>query len=357
MDEDINDNTKIDIHQKPKSWVVWVSSSVIIIFLIAILIFLLLKNYNQSSQNSKLLERAVDGNFPRSVTENTYPDVDIFYEEGGQIWKTNLSANSKVKIVDGMAPALSPDKKKLAYVTDFGVRILNLKTGEDILFLKGTMIDGIIWSWNGDYLIVDSGTSPERYNEVFDFSSGKEMAHFSSVGGVGPFWIAETTIVFNETQYDFSKNYPRPWGEGGGTGISTIDIWGNKKNIKKATETKEFHLLKFADGKIFYELTEIPSNSNWDADQSNQMTTYFVMDRNGENEQVIGYQDESDKVKNFFGISKESTVFHISRLNADNNWILFMTYRSDGFSSDIYIGNLNNKSSLKKIGPGIEPVW
>ena len=302
-----------------------------------------------------------------------YPDVFIFYEYDDQIWKVNPKSEIKNKIANGISPSISPDKTKLAYVYGggnkyfrpseanlTGIHIFDIKTGKDMLlkhYDKDEPFGEVSWSPDGKYLVVDFGTDVVGSKVIIDTNTGREILNFVTFLD-SYFWISNDEIVFNEMQ---EVSEPRPWGGGEGMGIAILNLNGQKKVLRKATDKEEYQLLQVLDDKIYFSLRTVDSPEDWE-DENKHNITYWTMDKFGGNlTQVKEVESLDEKVKKLLPppYNEYKFLYGTIPLSSNKDWIVFILNKKGESMSEneIFIMNVNNPSSIKKVADGESPTW
>ena len=310
---------------------------------------------------------------PAETATIDYPDSPIFYDYDDQIWQFNPKSEVKNKIANGIRAVISPDKTKIAYtyqgsnkyfkpseVNLTGIHIFDIATGKDKL-LKHYDKDYPIWqtSWSpdGKYLVIDSGTSPIRDKTVIDSNNGKEILSFTTYGGTYA-WINDNEIVFSDLQ-DLTE--PRPYVEGEGTGIAVINLNGQKRVLKTATDKKDYSFIQLVDDKICFSLTTVESSEGW-IDESKQTISYWTMDKFGNNLiQVEKIESLEEKIKKLLPspYNEYKSLWYATSLSNNKDWVVFVLNKESKttLEDEIFIININNPESIKKIGNGTWPSW
>ena len=302
-----------------------------------------------------------------------YPDVFIFYEYDDQIWKVNPKSEIKNKIANGISPSISPDKMKLAYVYGggnkyfrpseanlTGIHIFDIKTGKDMLlkhYDKDEPFGEVSWSPDGKYLVADFGTDVVRSKVIIDTNTGREILNFATFLD-SYFWISNDEIVFNEMQ---EVSEPRPWGGGEGMGIAILNLNGQKKVLRKATDKEEYELLQVLDDKIYFSLRTVNSPEDWE-DENKHNITYWTMDKFGGNlTRVKEVESLDEKVKKLLPppYNEYKFLYGTIPLSSNKDWVVFILNKKGESMSEneIFIMNVNNPSSIKKVADGESPTW
>ena len=286
-----------------------------------------------------------------------YPDVSLFYENKGEIWQFNPRSNLTKKIIQGKCPVISPNKRKIAYIRNSGVYIFDLLVQKEKLlkqYPEDFPVSHLSWSPDNKYLVVDTGTSPVRGKTIIDVSNQKEILSFTTLDDAYG-WISNNEIVFTDLQ---KVSEPRPYGGGEGCGIAIINLKGEKKILKNATDKKDYSFLQIIDGKIYFSLTKVESNEGW-GDKSKQTISYWMMDKSGKNLiKTKKVETLKEKIKKSLPSNyKVSFVREAVPLNKNENWVVFVLDQGSGSESEIFIMNLKEPESIKKIGKGICPSW
>lgn len=311
---------------------------------------------------------------PAKTATIDYPDSPIFYEYDDQVWQFNLKSEVKKKIANGIRPVISPDKTKIAYtyqgsnkyfkpseVNLTGIHLFDIATGKDKL-LKHYDKDYPVWqtSWSpdGKYLVIDTGTSPVRDKTVIDSNNGKEILSFTTYSNSYA-WINDNEIVFSDLQ-DITE--PRPYGGGGeGTGIAIINLNGQKRVLKTATDKKDYSFIQLVDDKIYFSLTTVESSEGW-IDESKQTISYWTMDKFGNNLiQVEKIEGLGEKIKKLLPspYNEYKSLWYATSLTNNKDWTVFILNKESKttLEDEIFIMDINNPESIKKIGNGTWPTW
>ncbi len=303
-----------------------------------------------------------------------YPNVPIFYEYDDQVWQFNPKSEVKNKIVNGIRATISHDKMKIAYTYQgwnkylksaeanlTGIHIFDVATGKDKL-LRYYDPDSPVWetSWSLDdkYLVVDTGTSPVRGKTVINSNTGKEILSFTTYGGNSYAWINDNEIVFRDLQ-DITEE--RPYGEGYGTGIAIINLNGQKRILKTATDKKDYSFIQLIDDKIYFSLITVESSEGW-SDETNQTVSYWTMDKFGNNlNQVEKIESLEDKIKKLLPspYNEYKSLLYATSLTDNKDWTVFVLNKAGGtqLEDEVFIMDINNPESIKKIGNGTWPSW
>ncbi len=280
-----------------------------------------------------------------------YPDLPIFYEYKGEVWQFNPKSNLKKKIAQGGSPIVSPDKTKIAYIRNAGIYIFNLLTHSEKLlkqYPESYIFGPLGWSPDSKYLVVDTGSSPIRGKTIIDISSQKEISFFITLDDAYG-WISDNEIVFTEVQPPYDV---------GGYGIAIINLKGEKKILKKATSKKDYLFLQIIDDKIYFSLTEVKSDEGW-RDETKQAVSYWTMDKFGNNlVEIKRIEPLEEKIKKLLPSNyKGYFVRRAVSLNENKKWAVFVLDRGRISEGEIFIMNLNQPNSIKRIGKGISPSW
>lgn len=310
---------------------------------------------------------------PAETATIDYPDSPIFYEYDGQVWQFNPKSEVKNKIADGIHPVISPDKTKIAYIYPgwnkyfnpseanlTGIHIFDIATGKDKLlkhYDKDAPVGHFSWSPDGKYLVVDTGTSPTRLKTVIDSNTGKEILSFKTYDDSYA-WINDNEIVFSDLQ-DITE--PRPYGDGKGTGIAIINLNGQKRVLKTATDKKDYSFIQLVDDKIYFSLTTVESSEGW-IDETKQIISYWTMDKFGNNLiQVEKIESLEEKIKKLLPspYNEYKSLSHATSLTNNKDWTVFVLNKTGKtqLEDEIFIMDINNPESIKKIGNGTWPSW
>jgi len=302
-----------------------------------------------------------------------YPDSPIFYDYDDQVWQFNPKSEVKNKIANGIRAVISPDKTKIAYtyqgwnkyfkpseVNLTGIHIFDIATGKDKLlkhYDKNYPVWQTSWSPDGKYLVVDTGTSSVRGKTVIDSNTGKEILSFTTYGDSYA-WINDNEIVFSDLQ-DITE--PRPYGGGEGTGIAIINLNGQKRVLKTATDKKDYSFIQLVDDKIYFSLTTVESSEGW-IDETNQTISYWTMDKFGNNLiQVEKIESLEEKIKKLLPspYNEYKSLWHATSLTNNKDWTVFVLNKTGKtqLEDEIFIMDINNPESIKKIGNGTWPSW
>jgi len=306
-----------------------------------------------------------------------YPNASIFYGYDGQVWQFNPKSEVKNKIANGSCPKVSPDKTKIAYTYHgwhgwdeslkpseanlTGIHIFDIATGEDKLLKYYDEhyypAGAESWSPDGKYLVEDEGTSPVRGKTVIDSNTGKEIISFTTYGKSYA-WINDKEIVFTDLQYIAEL---RPYGEGYGAGIAIINLNSQERVLKTAADKKDYHFIQLLDNKIYFSLTTVESNEGW-SDKTKQTVSYWTMDKFGGNLiQVEKIESLEDKIKKLLPspYSEYKSLWYATPLTDNKNWTVFILNKAGEtiLESEIFIMDIDNPESIKKIGNGICPGW
>ena len=184
---------------------------------------------------------------------------------------------------------ISTDGKLSAYQTD------NSNNCELHIINNATRQDKIIYQWdspcpemcfidslspNGNYLVYNCGTSPQRGMSIININSGKESASFSLLGEY--FWLNNEEILANEPE-PVSSWYSMCT-SGDETGIIKVNAVSGKITVlKKADSSRSYYLREFLnDGTISYSVANLPpkSTSGFNCYQE-PTSTDWIMDVNG----------------------------------------------------------------------------
>jgi len=309
---------------------------------------------------------------PMETATIDYPASLIFYDYNDQVWQFNPKSEVKNKITNGIRAVISPDKTKIAYTYQgwnkhfksseanlTGIRIFDIATSKDKL-LKHYDKDYSVWqtSWSpdGKYLVVDTGTSPVRDKTVIDSNTGKEILSFTTYND-SYVWINDNEIVFSDLQ-DITD--PRPYGGGEGTGIAIINLNGQKRVLKTATDKKDYSLIQLVDDKIYFSLTTVESSEGW-IDEANQTISYWTMDEFGNNLiQVEKIESLEEKIEKLLPspYNEYKSLWHATSLT-NTNWVIFVLNKAGKtqLEDEIFIMDIDNPESIKKIGNGSWPSW
>ena len=137
-----------------------------------------------------------------------YPDTPVFFEHDEQVWQYEPKTEAIKKISEGIYPAVSPDRTKVAYIIQQSrivhkIMIYDTKTGKSQVLSSGKKgLERVPpwecdWSPDGKYLLIDFGTGPQRIKSVIESSTGKEVLTFSTIDCA---WICNDRIVYSDLQ-------------------------------------------------------------------------------------------------------------------------------------------------------------
>lgn len=306
-----------------------------------------------------------------------YPNASVFYESGDQIWQFNQKTGEKKKIANGIRPQISPDKNKISYTYQninkyfkqseaplIGIHIFDIATGEDTVLKKYDLdypVWETAWSPDGKYLVVDTGTSPIRNKTVISSTTGKEIVSFKTVSQ--PYsesyaWINDQEIVFCDLQ-DVSES--RPYESGQGSGIAIVNLSGQKRILKTATDKKDYRFLRLLDGKIYFSLRTVKSNDNW-TDDTKQTVSYWTMDKLGGNlVQVEKTEELENKIKKILPspYNEYRSLWNVTLLTSNPDWAVFVLNKKGEtqLEDEVFMMDIKNPESIKKISDGTYPSW
>jgi len=307
---------------------------------------------------------------PAETSTIDYPASSIFYEYDDQVWQVNPKSGVKNKITNGIRASISPDKTKIAYTYKgdnkyfkqseanlTGIHIFDISTGKDKLlkhYDKDYPVWEAVWSPDGKYLVVDTGTSVVRGKTVIDSNTGKQIISFSTYNYA---WINDNEIVFSDIQ-DVTE--PRPYEGGQGIGIAIINLNGQKRVLKTATDKKDYRFIRLVDDKIYFVLITVKSSEGW-TNGANQTMSYFTMDKFGNNLiQVEKIESLEDKITKLLPSSyNEYKYLRYANLLTNTDWVIFVLNKKGEtpLEDEIFIMNINKPESIKKIGDGTWPSW
>lgn len=310
---------------------------------------------------------------PAETATIDYPDSLIFYDYDDQVWQYNPKSEIKKQIANGIRATVSPDKTKIAYTYQgwnkyfesseanlTGIHIFNIATGKNKLlkyYDKDYPVWETSWSPDGKYLVVDTGTSPVRGKTVIDSNTGKEILSLTTYGNTYA-WINDNEIVFSDLQV---ITEPRPYGGGEGTGIAIINLNGQKRVLKTATDKKDYNFIQLIDDKIYFSLRTVESSEGW-LDETNQTISYWTMDKFGSNlNQVEKIESLEEKIKKLLPspYNEYKSLWHATLLSDNKDWTVFVLNKASKtqLEDEIFIMDINNPKSIKKIGNGTWPSW
>lgn len=313
------------------------------------------------------------------------PNVPIFFEHHEHIWQYEPRTETTKKIIEGIHPAISPDRARLSYtIGKRKIMIYDVRTGESHTLFDGMSsrssgwLAGCLcytdWSPDGKYLLVDAGTGTQRLKMVIDSRTGQELTSFGTL--LDGAWIENDKIVYTDVQE--RADQPR-WEHD--LGIAIIDINGNKRILKKGTVEKEYRFFDLLeDGRIEFELLTDNSLSHeiWFRTTLRKWMgkvisldgcagydiSYWTMDKFGNNvtrEYIINSLNW--KIKKSLPLPyaqyEDMSVWGAKRLTQKSDWVLFELNKNHGSidEDEILVMNLKDPGSIKKIANGSSPNW
>ena len=130
------------------------------------------------------------------------------YEKDDVIYLSNLDGNNERKLADGYSPALSPDRKHIAYINRSDLYLINLKTEEKLLLVNNAAVDSNMGAGNPQW-------HPNGKTIFFDFGSIDHLLHLYTVeiDGANLRLIVEFTTLANA--------WPSPFSPDGGKFLGT----------------------------------------------------------------------------------------------------------------------------------------
>jgi len=303
--------------------------------------------------------------------EISYPSISMIYEYDCQLWIYESYFEKSKAITVGTGASLSPCRKKIAYSYNhmlhphdplkaklIGIHVIDLNTwSERKLECKRYSIPQsmppweTMWSPDGRYILVDSGTGPVREKTVFDSFSGKEIISFDADSNCA--WLKCQEIIY--TNPIESKDRRRP-GEHDYC-IAIIDLDGCKRILKEGISGMNYRFVELMENdEIIFEQWSNRGNTD-------NKAHYYTMDRKGKNLKRIDETEMlSGRIKKTLldsHIAKEAIrIKEASFVNKGSDWVIFVMNK-ESISSDadeIYIMNLTKPATLKKIASGRNPL-
>jgi len=307
-----------------------------------------------------------------TVTFSKAESSVIYFSSSDKIVsKYGFSSKTIEKVVDAESYAISNDRQWLAYTSGYGtaenmvIYIKNLKNNQLSSFESKTeLIRRLQWSQSAQYLVSDSGTSPEGGMNVFD-RSGKRIASFGTAALV---WAKNDSMLFYSLRQEV--NPPRPWGSGLGSGVGLMELPSGKTQVILAPDaTTDYSPLNYGNENLTISRRQVVTPLDW----NNQKITdsYLIIDpaRLQSSPKVTSVpvsvsQDMEIRKKILAtGILDLEKIpdyhWEVYQNPQDFDWILISVYPGDSvYSSDLYVLNLQQpKQSLIHIGKGAWPQW
>ncbi|MGV8121448.1 MAG: hypothetical protein AB2L14_16940 [Candidatus Xenobiia bacterium LiM19] len=297
----------------------------------------------------------------------SYPVFSLIYEYDFQLWLYESKSQKSNKIAVGTGASLSPCKSKIAYAYNhmmpyhnpskadlIGIHVIDIKTWRERKleckrygFRHSSPPCETLWSPDGRYILVDSGTGTEREKTVFYSENGKEKVSFYADDCCA--WLNCREIVYTilleikDQRRGFEYNF----------GIGVIDIDGRKRILKDGAPEKNYRFIEYVDNrKIFYEQWSPKSGVD-------EKTSFWTMDAKGKN---LKKADEtvtlSGKIRKsltaLYNSSKTLSIRNASYINKGSDWAIFVLNKESisRRADEICIMRLSKPGSIKKIVDG-----
>lgn len=301
----------------------------------------------------------------------SYPVFSLIYEYDCQLWLYESKPQKSKKIAVGAGASLSPCKRKIAYAYNhmlryynpskadlIGIHVIDIETWSErkleckrYSFRHSLPPWETLWSPDGRYILVDSGTGTEREKTVFDSENGKEKLSFDADSCCA--WLNCREIVYTipleikDQRRRFECNFS----------IGVIDIDSRKRILKDGTPEKNYRFLEYVDNrKIFYE--QWSPKSGYDG-----KTQFWIMDAKGKN---LKKADEtvtlSGKIRKaltvLYGSSKTLSISEACCITRTGDWVIFVLNKESVSSGadEICIMRLSKPETIKKIVDGDNPL-
>lgn len=315
---------------------------------------------------------------PQAKTRALAPNTKVVYENNDYIWLINVDTKVKTKIGAGNYPAMSdklgaPSQElahnEIAYIltknnshfdakTDKeGIYIYNLLNGKTkyINYPVNNLTTGLSFSPSSKYLLVKTRIS--TYNtQTLITRKGKVKMSFKLVGDQFR-WINNDRIVYTSL-YDVTPVRPRGTGGGKGFGVSKITSKGKVTVLKAPDALTDYRLFGMAGSKIQFIKYKVTKQDDWryGAHKKN----YWKMNQKGKNaKKIYKLVPWATKIKNALPAKyKDYQVIDYGAPLYDIDYRLFIMNKGYNIEDEeIYIMDLANKNSLKKLTKGNNPNW
>lgn len=268
--------------------------------------------------------------------------------------------------------AISPDKKRIAYIKGYGsdedndIYIRNLETGLDSVYIdcqEWCVNRAIMWSPKGNYILVDAGTGPEGSFSVYDSNSGDKLSTFGD-GNLD--WLDEQTIFIS--QRTEVEPY-RPWGAGDGLSLAKVDVTTGKSVIlKKADDRDDYEVIGLINSCLYYRKEKVQDPDDW-GDISKMSTSYYCLDvENGTTKNVAEsetksevslLQEKAKEIISEYALINKGEILRVISHPVYKNWVIVEVYHGDSiYNSDIAIFNLDDpRGTFTSLGTGGQVSW
>lgn len=306
-----------------------------------------------------------------------YPDVTIYYDDGKYIYSYNPKTQVKKQLTSGWEIHLSHKKDRFAFQfgksePEFastsraeGFYTYTIATGEEKLVSAAAAGEPIYfqeWSPNDSYIVIDSGTSNLRGQDILDSITGQDVINLLVPDGVT--WYSSHELIFTEIQKVNQKGQ-RPVEIPGAFGVVLIDINTKAKtDLKHATPFDNYSFIKIINkDEIVIASTSIPHDKEW-GNTDDEVTIYLVIDKAGKVlREMKDFEYENleltkkiKQIQDSLPSPYNTYKLYPYGLAEKGNWVVFQLYSNYKYP-EFFIMDKTNPRSLRKIGDGVSIVW
>jgi hypothetical protein len=307
-------------------------------------------------------------------SSNVSTDINrtsLYFLQNEKLYKLSPLDSAPVIYLDKVdSYSFSPDKKKIAFIREYGgvdnnIYVNEVESGKNLLTINRGNINinrGVSWSIDGDYLLVNAGTGPRGSTTVFDSISGSQLSSFRD-GHFG--WLDKQNIIISQ---DKEIEPYRPW-DSGAYSLNKVDVTDGKSEELIAGDVyTDYHFSNISGSCIYFTKDYVLDLGDW-VDSAKIKTETYCYNPTTKTSQIVSAEETQtdftrlrEKLIILFpehNIINKSEIIDVLSLPNYPGWALMNIYNgSNIYNSDIVLVNIDKpKETYKLIGAGANLSW